>query len=73
VKIKIAKNGMVRFPNDLREEGYVGEVKVVVDAAAAVLEKPGATPNEIIKSLDILRKHYELLQEMEQNKEEQNG
>jgi hypothetical protein len=68
-KIKVGKKGTAYFSDDLRSEGYVGDLTVIPDACAAVLEKPGATPKDIARSLEILKAHYEHLAEMEEKDE----
>jgi len=69
-KIKVHKSGTAYFSDDLRGDGYVGELNVVPDACAAILEKPGASPEDIVKSLDILKAHYKHLAEMAAKRKE---
>lgn len=68
--IRVHKGGSAYFSDDLREDGYVGDLTVIPDACAAVLEKPGASPKDIAKSLEILKAHYEHLAEMERERQE---
>jgi len=73
-KIRVFKYGRAYLTDDIREAGFEGDIKVTIGTAAAVMEKPGARIPDIIKTLDILKTHYEILLSMEEtNKEEQDG
>jgi len=65
-RIKIGKKGTAYVSDDLREEGYIGEIMVRPNACAAVMERPGASKRDIAKSLEILKAHYEHLAEIEE-------
>jgi len=71
IRIKIGRRGSTHIPDFLREQGYEGEVKLTPDAFVIVMEKPGASSKDILKSLDVLRAHYQLLAEKEEEKEEE--
>lgn len=70
MRIRVSKKGSAYFSDDLRQEGYVGDLNVVPDACAAIMEKPGADPMDIAKSLEVLKAHYEHLAELNSKKKE---
>lgn len=63
-KIKVGDSGTAYFNDDLRKEGYVGELNLVPNACAGVLEKPGVEPEDVLKSLEVLTAHYNHLVEL---------
>jgi len=66
MRIKITKDrGIAYISKDIREAGYIGDVNLTPDAFAIVMEKPGTTAKDILRSLDILRGHYKALAEKE--------
>jgi len=50
------------FPKEL-VEAYGNELKITPDAMAAIIAPKDARPEDILKSLDVLRRHYEMLVE----------
>lgn len=66
MKIKIVKDrGIAYISKDIREAGYTGDVILTPDAFAILMEKPGTTAKNILTSLDVLRRHYKALAELE--------
>lgn len=68
MKIRIVKNrGIAYIPKEIRGSGYHGDVKLTPSTFAILMEKPGATTEDIIKSLGILTRHYKALEEKKCN------
>lgn len=65
-KMQVYKTGMATFPSELREQGFNGELTLTPDACAILIEKPNTSRKDIIKSLEILKAHYEHLAELEE-------
>ena len=54
-KIVIGKSSRLAYiPLNLREEGYIGEVETISNAATVTMLKPGAPLAEVRKSLEIV-------------------
>lgn len=64
-KIKVQEMGNGYFSDDMREEGFVGDVEVIGHAAAMVLMKPGASLEYVASSLRLIQKELRLRMEME--------
>jgi len=58
-KIKVGKTGSAYFSDDLRAEGYVGELEARPNACALVILKPGAKLRHVIRSLEILKEDFQ--------------
>lgn len=69
--IKVAETGHTYFDDDLRKDGFVGDVEGVANAATLTFFRPGSSWKEIKKSLKIIMKDIELREEMENKKEKE--
>ncbi len=53
------------WPQELKEDGYVGELTIKPNACVLVIPKPGVKNEDIAKSLEILAADYRHQAEME--------
>jgi hypothetical protein len=53
------------WPQELKEDGYVGELTLKPGAGVIVIPKPGVKKEDIAKSLRILAEEYQHQAEME--------
>ena len=68
-KIKINRNsGLTYIPKNIRDEGYVEEVEALPNAITLTLIKPGATNEQIKRSLRHLLRDIELREDYESEK-----
>ena len=51
--IKIAEKGAAYIPDELRNDGFVGSVDFLANAKTVTFMQPGATLDEVEKSLRI--------------------
>ena len=59
--IKINPNsGLAYIPNDIREEGFVGDVDCLPNAITLTLIRPGSSLEDVKKSLENVLKDLEL-------------
>ena len=59
--LKPSKTGSTHLPKLIRKElGNVKEIPFVADAHTVILFNPGKTPEQILQSLDILKRDIEL-------------
>ena len=65
-RIKVSQKGSAYFSDDLRGDGYVGELEVIADACVLLVRKPGTKLKDAIRSLKILRTDLEHRLEMGQ-------
>jgi hypothetical protein len=72
MKIRVSNNGSSYFNNDLRAEGYVGDLESVANACVLVILKPGSRLRDAVKSLDILKLDLKHRIEMGQEKRRKN-
>lgn len=56
-------DGRVYFGRDVTED-YAGDADAFIDAACIVVRKPGASFEELLKSIDILKRDIKLRMEM---------
>ena len=52
--LKISKGGVTYIPDELRNDGFKGKVDYLANAKTVTLMKPGATLEEVEKSLRII-------------------
>ncbi len=64
-KIKVGEKGTAYFSDDLREDGYVGDLDAMPNACVLIIPKPGAKNKDIAKSLMIMAQDFEHRAEME--------
>ena len=68
-KIRInRKSGLTYIPKNIREEGYVDDVEFRPNAITLTLIKPGATDEQIKRSLRHLLRDIELREDYESEK-----
>jgi len=62
LKMKVPRKKPYRayLPEELLEEGFVGEVEILADAFTATMIKPGATLGQVKESLQLMIKDIEL-------------
>ena len=70
-RIKIQAEGNGYFSDDMRREGFVGDVDVIGHAAAMILMKPGASLEQVASSLRLIQKELRLRIEMEDEPKEE--
>lgn len=58
--LKISKHGVTYIPDELRNDGFKGHVEYLANAKTVTLMKPGATLEEVEKSLKIILQDIEL-------------
>ena len=58
VKIKVGARGSAYFSDDLRCEGYVGELDAKTSACVLVIIRPGSSFRDAIRSLDIVKADF---------------
>lgn len=57
IKFKVhEKSGTVYFSDELRDQGYVGEIEAIPNEFVIVLMKPGASSEAIVESLDHIKR-----------------
>lgn len=66
VRIKVSASGSAYFSDDLREEGYIGELDAIPNACILVIRKPGSRIGDAIRSLEILKADLEHRRDMGQ-------
>jgi hypothetical protein len=59
-KIKINEKGIVYIPDEIRKEGYVGDVDMMVGIGVSLLIKPGTSYEALIRGIDLLKKEVKL-------------
>ena len=69
IKLKVQKSGQVYFPDELRNEGYDGELEALPNHFSLVIPRPGATLREIKRSLEIIAQDLQNQIESEERKE----
>ena len=61
IKIKVHdKSGMAYFPDELRNEGFTGELEGVPNAYSMLLIKPGASTERVLESLELIKKDIKM-------------
>lgn len=58
-RIKVGKSGSSYFSDDLREDGYIGDLEAYPNACILVIRKPGSKLKDAIRSLEILKADFE--------------
>jgi hypothetical protein len=58
--LKINKGGSTYISDELREDGFVGPVAYYSNAKTVTLVHPGATLEDVLRSLDITKQDLEL-------------
>lgn len=67
-EMKVGPQGHVYLPKELRKNLIGGkELEVHPNLRAGVMIPRGADPKEVVKSLDILRSHFEQLAESQKS------
>jgi len=59
-KISISKQGKAHIPDLIRNTIGEKEVSYLINAKTVILFDPSASPEEVLKSLDIMRRDIEL-------------
>ena len=54
-KIRVSSRGSAYFSDDLRADGYVGELEAIPNACILVIRRPGSKLSDAVKSLEILK------------------
>ena len=62
------KSGLTYIPKNIRDEGYVNEVEALPNAITLTLIKPGATNEQIKRSLRHLLRDIELREDYDSEK-----
>ena len=68
-KLKVQKSGQVYFPDELRNEGYDGELDAFPNHFSLVIVRPGATLQEVKGSLEIIAQDLQHQIESEERKQ----
>ena len=71
--IKIGKSGLAYIPEELRKEGYKGNVECLPNAITFTLIRPGSSLADVKRSLQNVIKDIELRLEYERREREANG
>lgn len=53
-RIKVGDRGTAYFSDDLRNDGYIGDLDAITNACVLIIPKPGAKNKDIVKSLEIM-------------------
>jgi len=61
---KISEKGMTYIPDELRNDGFVGDVDYLANAATVTMLKPGVPLEHALESLEIIQKDIKLRIEM---------
>ena len=62
--IRVAESGSAYFSDELRNDGYVGDVEVLGNATIVVLLKPGTTLEQTETGLRLLLRDIKLRKEL---------
>jgi len=64
---KISEGGSTYIPDELRDDGFVGDVPYLANAATVTMMRPGVSLDQVEKSLRIILKDVALRKDMENN------
>ena len=73
IKLKVhEKSGQAYFPDELRNEGYVGELDALPNHFSLVIIRPGSTLQEVKRSLEIISQDLQNQIDSEERKHKEN-
>ena len=58
IRIKVGDKGTTYFSDDLRNEGYIGDLDASPNACVLIIPKPGAKNKDIARSLEIMAQDF---------------
>jgi len=58
--LKVSKGGVTYLPDSLRNDGFKGSIDYIANAKTVTLMRPGATLDEVEKSLRIVLQDIKL-------------
>lgn len=69
IKVPSRKNSQPYWPNELRDAGYVGELKILEGFCVLIIPKPDATNRDIAKTLELMAQDFKFRAQKDERNE----